>query len=58
MDNLIKPYFEANLDAHLHKSMVIEIEDQEFYVKYARPYFGKISGSTEIKIDSQVPRRV
>lgn len=58
MDNLIRPYFEANIDASLHKNMVIEIEDQEFYVKYSRPFFGKISNGTEIKIDNSVPRRI
>lgn len=58
MENSVRPYFEANIDANLHKNMVIEIEDHEFYVKYCRPFFGKISEGTEIKIDSQVPRRV
>ena len=43
MENSVRPYFEANLDANLHKNMVIEIEDHEFYVKYCRPFFGKIS---------------
>jgi len=52
MENSVRPYFEANIDANLHKNMVIEIEDQEFYVKYCRPFFGRIAEGTEIKIDS------
>lgn len=58
MENSVRPYFEANIDANLHKNMVIEIEDHEFYVKYCRPFFGRIAEGTEIKIDSSVPKRV
>ena len=37
---------------------MLEIEEQEFYVKYARPFFGRISNGTEVKIDSSTPKRV
>jgi len=58
MENVVKPYFEQRLDCHIHKNMTIEIDDYEFYVKYSRPFFGKISEGTEIKIDSSVPKNV
>ena len=34
------------------------INDYEFYVKYARPFFGKVSNGTEVKIDSSTPKRI
>jgi hypothetical protein len=37
---------------------VIEIDDYEFYVKYARPFFGKICNGTEVKIESAIPKEV
>jgi hypothetical protein len=58
MENVIKPYFEQRIDMFVHKNMVIEIEEYEFYVKYCRPFFGKISNGTEVKIDSSTPKRV
>ncbi len=58
MENVIKPYFEGHLDMHIHRMMTIEIEDQEFYVKYARPFFGKVSNGTQVKIDSGAPKRL
>lgn len=42
----------------MHKNQVIEIDDYEFYVKYARPFFGKVSNGTEVKIDSSTPKRI
>lgn len=58
MENTVKPYFEDNIGLELHKGMVIEIDDYEFYIKYARPFFGKIQSGTEIKIDSSTPKQV
>lgn len=58
MENIIKPYFENRLDSYLHKNQVIEIEEHEFYVKYSRPFFGKVSNGTEVKIDASTPKRI
>jgi hypothetical protein len=58
MENTVKPYFENNIGLELHKGMVIEIDDYEFYIKYARPFFGKVQTGTEIKIDSSAPKQV
>jgi hypothetical protein len=43
---------------HIHKNQIIEIDEYEFYVKYSRPFFGKISNGTEVKIDSTTPKKI
>ena len=58
MENVIRPYFEAHLESHIHRNQVIEIDDYEFYVKYSRPFFGKISNGTEVKIDASAPKKI
>ena len=64
MDTLIKPYFESRIDTYLHKNQVLDIDggeggdSYEFYVKYARPFFGKVSNGTEVKIDASTPKRI
>ena len=58
MENVIKPYFEQHIDMFIHKNQVIEIDEYEFYVKYSRPFFGRISNGTEVKIDSSTPKQV
>ena len=59
MDTAIKPFLEANPEFYVHKNQILEFEDYEFYVKYARPFFGRVdAGSTEIKIDSATPKPV
>ncbi len=58
-ETAIKPFLEANPDFHVHKNQILEFEDYEFYVKYARPFFGKVDlASTDIKIDSSTPKPV
>jgi hypothetical protein len=38
---------------------VLEFEEYEFYVKYARPFFGKINlDTTDVKIDASTPKHV
>ena len=44
------------MDMYIHKNMILEIDDYEFYVKYSRPFFGKINPNTEIKIESSTPK--
>ena len=58
MDSVIKPYFEQRIDTYVDKNQVIQIDDHEFYVKHARPFFGKVSNGTEVKIDSSTPKRI
>lgn len=58
MDKTVKPYFDANINAYLYKNMVVQIEDLEFYIKYCRPFFGRIDQTTEVKIESSVPKDV
>lgn len=58
MDNTIRPYFSQNMEMYIHKNMVLEIDDYEFYIKYSRPFFGKISPNTEIKIESSTPKPI
>lgn len=58
MENNIRPYFQSNLEMYIHKNQVLEIDDYEFYVKYSRPFFGKISNGTEVKIESTIPKEV
>ena len=43
---------------HIHKNQVIEIDEYEFYVKYSRPFFGKICNGTEVKIESAIPKEI
>ena len=56
MENTVKPFFENSINLELHKGMILEIDDYEFYIKYSRPYFGKVQNGTEIKIDSSTPK--
>ena len=42
----------------MHKNQVIEIKDNEFFVKYCRPQFGAINNGTEVKIDSSMPKSI
>lgn len=58
MENVIKPFVEANPDFYVHKNQILEFEDYEFYVKYSRPFFGKVSPQTDIKIDSSTPKPI
>lgn len=58
MENIVKPYFEQHINMNIHKNQIIEIDDYEFYVKYSRPFFGKICNGTEVKIDSTTPKKV
>lgn len=38
---------------------MIETEDgNEFFIRYARPFFGRIVPETEIKIDSDLPKNI
>ena len=46
------------MDMYLHKNMTIEIDEYEFYIKYSRPFFGKIEANTEIKIESSTPKHI
>lgn len=52
MMNIIKPFLDTNPEIYVHKNQVLEFEDYEFYIKYSRPFFGKLAPTTEIKIDS------
>lgn len=55
----IKPFLQENPDFYVHKNQVLEFEEYEFYVKYARPLFGRIDlENTDIKIDSSTPKQV
>lgn len=59
MDTAIKPFLQANPDFYVHKNQILEFEDYEFYVKYSRPFFGRVDiTSSEIKIDSSTPKAV
>lgn len=58
LQTVLQPFFSSNIGTCLFKSQVIEINDQEFYVKYCRPYFGSISNGTEVKMDSSMPKSV
>jgi hypothetical protein len=58
MDQIIKPFLEANPEFYVHKNQILEFEDYEFYVKYSRPFFGKVNLTTDIKIDSSTPKAV
>ena len=59
IDTVIKPFLEANPEFYVHKNQIIEFEDYEFYVKYSRPFFGRVDhSSTEIKIDSSTPKPI
>ncbi len=59
MDTAIRPILEANPAFYVHKNQILEFEDYEFYVKYARPFFGRIDHqTTEIKIESSTPKPV
>jgi hypothetical protein len=59
METAIKPFLEQNPEFYAHKNQILEFEDYEFYVKYARPFFGRVDHtSTEIKIDSSTPKPV
>lgn len=49
----------ANPEFYVHKNQILEFEDYEFYVKYARPFFGRVDhASTDIKIDSSTPKAI
>lgn len=58
LQNVLKPYFDRNISHCLHKNQVLEIDDQEFFIKYSRPFFGAISNGTEVKIDSSMPKHL
>lgn len=59
LDTAIKPFLIANPEFYVHKNQILEFEDYEFYVKYARPFFGRVDhASTEIKIDSSTPKAI
>jgi hypothetical protein len=58
LSRVLKPYFANNIGSCLFKGQVFEIQDQEFFVKYCRPFFGAISNGTEVKIDSNMPKSV
>ena len=58
-ETAIKPIIEERKEYYVHKNQVLEFDDYEFYVKYSRPFFGKIDlANTDIKIDSSTPRPV
>ena len=58
-ETAIKPFLKENPDFFIHKNQVLEFEDYEFYVKYARPFFGKINlDTTDVKIDASTPKHV
>ncbi len=58
-ETAIKPFLEQNKDYYVHKNQVLEFDDYEFYVKYARPFYGKVVlNNTDIKIDSSTPKPV
>ena len=52
MESLIKPYFKQNMGMCVHKNQILEIGEYEFYIRYARPFFGRVCNGTEIKIES------
>ena len=52
MDSLIKPYFKANMGMCVHKNQILDIGDHEFYIRYSRPFFGRVCSGTEVKIES------
>ena len=59
MDTAIRPFLESNPDFYVHKNQILEFEEYEFYVKYARPFFGRVDHqTTEIKIESSTPKAV
>ena len=58
LENVIKPFLETHPDLYVHKNQILEFEDYEFYIKYSRPFFGKVEMNTEIKIDSQTPKAI
>ena len=58
-ETAIKPHLEENPNFYIHKNQILEFDEYEFYVKYARPLFGKIDlATTDIKIDSSTPKPV
>ena len=58
LQSVLKPYFSNNSGNCLFKAQVFEIHEQEFFVKYSRPFFGVISNGTEVKMDSSMPKSV
>ena len=58
LQNILKPYFRSNIGNCLHKGQQLDIQDNEFYVKYNRPFFGSVQNCTEVKMDSSVPKSV
>lgn len=58
MENSIRPFFQQNIEMYVHRNQIIEIDEHEFYVKYSRPFFGKICNGTEVKIESTIPKEV
>ena len=58
LQSVLKPYFSNSIGSCLFKGQVFEIQDNEFFVKYCRPFFGAISNGTEVKMDSSMPKSV
>ena len=58
LQNILKPYFRSNIGNCLHKGQQLDIQDNEFFVKYNRPFFGSVQNCTEVKMDSSVPKSV
>jgi hypothetical protein len=58
LETAIKPFLDSNPEFYVHKNQILEFEDYEFYVKYSRPFFGRMTPTTEIKIDSSTTKAV
>ena len=55
LDNVLQPFFQKNL----FKNQVVKIdEEHEFFIRYCRPFFGKIQLGTNVKIDTSVPKTI
>ena len=59
LNNVLQPFFQKNLEKCLFKNQVVEIDDEhEFFIRYCRPFFGKIQLGTNVKIDTNVPKTI
>ncbi len=52
-------YLQSRADQFTHKNHTFETADgNEFFIRYARPFFGRIVSETEIKIDADLPKNI
>ena len=55
----VQTYIQNRNDFYTHKNFTFETTDgNEFFIRYARPFFGLVVPETEIKVDTDLPKNI